>query len=80
MVSEVSEPDTPRTPASGSRRAQKVQQIFNKFDRNKDGALSKEEMANLVIAVNPRVKFSEDQIKAILDEVRQSSTFLPRLL
>jgi Ca2+-binding EF-hand superfamily protein len=63
------EPSTPRTPASGNRRAQKVQQIFQVFDKNGDGALSKEEMANLVIAVNPRVKFSEDQIKAILDEV-----------
>ncbi|KAJ3693413.1 hypothetical protein LUZ60_008893 [Juncus effusus] len=50
-------------------RAEKVQQIFEKFDRNGDGGLNREEMAALVVAVNPRVKFSDDQIAAILDEV-----------
>ncbi len=71
-----SESSTPKTPASGTRRAQKVAQIFQVFDKNKDGALSKEEMANLVIAVNPRVRFSEDQIQAILDEVRAEANIL----
>lgn len=75
MASEPSTPSTPVTPKTGSRRAQKVQQIFQVFDKNGDGGLSKEEMANLVVAVNPRVKFSEDQIKAILDEVRSSCLF-----
>lgn len=33
-----------------------------------DGGLNWEEMAALVVAVNPRVKFSKEQIKARLDE------------
>lgn len=52
-----------------SVRALKVQGIFNQFDHNKDGFLNRNEMASLVIAVNPRVKFSKNQIEAILDEV-----------
>jgi tetratricopeptide (TPR) repeat protein len=52
-----------------SIRAQKVRGIFNEFDSNRDGCLNRDEMAALVIAVNPRVKFSKDQIEAILDEV-----------
>lgn len=52
-----------------SLRVQKVTKIFNKFDTNQDGRLSREEMSALVVAVNPRVQFSEDQISAILDEV-----------
>jgi tetratricopeptide (TPR) repeat protein len=52
-----------------SVRAQKVQGIFKQFDRNQDGCLNRNEMASLVIAVNPRVKFSKEQIEAILDEV-----------
>lgn len=52
-----------------SVRAQKVQGIFKQFDRNQDGCLNRQEMAALVIAVNPRVKFSKEQIEAILDEV-----------
>lgn len=52
-----------------SLRVQKVTKIFNKFDMNEDGHLSRDEMSALVVAVNPRVHFSEDQISAILDEV-----------
>jgi tetratricopeptide (TPR) repeat protein len=50
-------------------RAEKVRRIFERFDTNGDGGLDRNEMAALVVAVNPRVKFSEDQISAILDEV-----------
>lgn len=52
-----------------SVRAQKVQGIFKQFDCNQDGCLNRDEMASLVTAVNPRVKFSKEQIEAILDEV-----------
>jgi hypothetical protein len=51
-------------------RAEKVKAIFEQFDKNDDGRLSKDEMASLVVAVNPSVRFSEEQIAAILDEVR----------
>ncbi|XP_065880894.1 uncharacterized TPR repeat-containing protein At1g05150-like [Euphorbia lathyris] len=50
-------------------RSEKVKRIFQKFDGNRDGGLNREEMAALVVAVNPRVKFSDEQINAILDEV-----------
>uniref|UniRef100_A0A5B7B8N3 EF-hand domain-containing protein n=1 Tax=Davidia involucrata TaxID=16924 RepID=A0A5B7B8N3_DAVIN len=50
-------------------RAEKVKRIFQQFDANRDGGLNREEMAALVVAVNPRVKFSDEQINAILDEV-----------
>ncbi|KAF3784800.1 putative TPR repeat-containing protein [Nymphaea thermarum] len=50
-------------------RSEKVRKIFEQFDANKDGGLDRMEMAALVIAVNPRVKFSDQQIQAILDEV-----------
>eukprot|EP00898_Chlorokybus_atmophyticus_P001263 jgi/Chlat1/2137/Chrsp17S02719 len=53
----------------GDGRAQKVSKIFAQFDRNRDGRLSKDEMAALVVAVNPTVVFSPEQIAAILDEV-----------
>ncbi|XP_024519477.1 uncharacterized TPR repeat-containing protein At1g05150 [Selaginella moellendorffii] len=52
-----------------SVRARKVEKIFKQFDGNGDGRLNRDEMAALVIAVNPRVKFSDEQIRAILDEV-----------
>eukprot|EP00245_Coleochaete_scutata_P009579 TRINITY_DN3182_c0_g1_i1.p1 TRINITY_DN3182_c0_g1~~TRINITY_DN3182_c0_g1_i1.p1 ORF type:complete len:818 (+),score=193.10 TRINITY_DN3182_c0_g1_i1:87-2540(+) len=52
-----------------SVRALKVETIFKRFDRNEDGRLNREEMASLVVAVNPKVKFSDEQISAILDEV-----------
>ncbi|MCO5604942.1 hypothetical protein L7F22_059117 [Adiantum nelumboides] len=52
-----------------SLRVLKVTKIFSKFDMNGDGHLSREEMSALVVAVNPRVQFSDDQISAILDEV-----------
>ncbi|XP_010469583.1 PREDICTED: uncharacterized TPR repeat-containing protein At2g32450-like [Camelina sativa] len=50
-------------------RSEKVKRIFQQFDMNRDGGLSREEMSSLVVAVNPRVKFSDEQISAILDEV-----------
>ena len=50
-------------------RSEKVKRIFQKFDVSHDGGLNRDEMAALVVAVNPRVKFSEEQINAILDEV-----------
>lgn len=50
-------------------RSEKVRTIFEQFDVNADGGLNREEMASLVVAVNPRVKFSDEQINAILDEV-----------
>ncbi|KAK9270825.1 hypothetical protein L1049_026411 [Liquidambar formosana] len=50
-------------------RSEKVKKIFQQFDANRDGGLNREEMASLVVAVNPRVKFSDEQISAILDEV-----------
>ncbi|KAK9758340.1 hypothetical protein RND81_01G223900 [Saponaria officinalis] len=50
-------------------RSEKVRRIFEQFDLNKDGGLNRAEMASLAVAVNPRVKFSEEQINAILDEV-----------
>ncbi|KAL6907584.1 hypothetical protein ACP4OV_002623 [Aristida adscensionis] len=55
--------------AGRGSRAEKVRRIFERFDGNGDGGLDRDEMAALVVAVNPRVKFSEDQISAILDEV-----------
>ncbi|XP_068342998.1 uncharacterized TPR repeat-containing protein At1g05150-like [Pyrus communis] len=50
-------------------RSEKVKRIFHQFDDNHDGGLNRDEMAALVVAVNPRVKFSDEQINAILDEV-----------
>jgi Ca2+-binding EF-hand superfamily protein len=50
-------------------RVEKVRRIFERFDTNGDDGLDRNEMAALVVAINPRVKFSEDQISAILDEV-----------
>ncbi|GAV72465.1 TPR_2 domain-containing protein/EF_hand_3 domain-containing protein/TPR_11 domain-containing protein [Cephalotus follicularis] len=50
-------------------RSEKVRRIFQQFDTNRDGGLNRDEMAALVVAVNPRVKFSDEQINAILDEV-----------
>ncbi|WJX10807.1 hypothetical protein P8452_01486 [Trifolium repens] len=55
--------------ATRGTRSEKVRRIFNQFDANHDGGLNREEMASLVGAVNPRVKFSDEQINAILDEV-----------
>lgn len=57
---------------TSSPRVQKVIKIFSQFDGNQDGFLNREEMSALVVAVNPRVKFSDDQIAAILDEVFRS--------
>ncbi|KAF7837420.1 putative TPR repeat-containing protein [Senna tora] len=55
--------------ATRGSRSEKVRRIFQQFDGNHDGGLNREEMAALVVAVNPRVKFSDEQINAILDEV-----------
>ena len=55
--------------ATRGSRSEKVKRIFQQFDVNRDGGLNREEMAALVVAVNPRVKFSDEQINAILDEV-----------
>ncbi|XP_057533850.1 uncharacterized TPR repeat-containing protein At1g05150-like [Amaranthus tricolor] len=55
--------------ATRGSRSEKVRRIFQQFDVNKDGGLNRAEMAALVVAVNPRVKFSDEQINAILDEV-----------
>ncbi|KAJ9536463.1 hypothetical protein OSB04_un000371 [Centaurea solstitialis] len=55
--------------ATRGSRSEKVKRIFQQFDLNRDGGLNREEMAALVVAVNPRVKFSNEQISAILDEV-----------
>lgn len=58
-------------------RADKVRRIFERFDANHDGGLNRDEMTALVVAVNPRVKFSDEQISAILDEVfRTYSEFI----
>ncbi|CAN0872351.1 Uncharacterized TPR repeat-containing protein At2g32450 [Linum grandiflorum] len=55
--------------ATRGSRSEKVKRIFQQFDGNQDGGLNRDEMATLVVAVNPRVKFSDEQINAILDEV-----------
>ncbi|XP_070056344.1 uncharacterized TPR repeat-containing protein At1g05150-like [Nicotiana tomentosiformis] len=63
--------------ATRGSRSEKVKRIFTQFDVNRDGGLNREEMAALVVAVNPRVKFSDEQISAILDEVfRTYSEFI----
>ncbi|KAK8705681.1 hypothetical protein V6N13_049276 [Hibiscus sabdariffa] len=55
--------------ATRGSRSEKVKRIFQQFDNNHDGGLNRDEMAALVVDVNPRVKFSDEQINAILDEV-----------
>lgn len=55
--------------ATRGSRSEKVKRIFEQFDSNRDGGLNRQEIAALVVAVNPRVKFSDEQINAILDEV-----------
>lgn len=52
-------------------RSEKAKRIFQQFDPNRDDGLNSEEMAALVVTVNPRVKFSDKQINAIFDEVIQ---------
>ncbi|MCO5559587.1 hypothetical protein L7F22_013188 [Adiantum nelumboides] len=60
-----------------SLHTQKVRRIFGHFDLNQDGRLSREEMGALVVAVNPRVRFTEHHVKEILDEVfRTYSDFI----
>ena len=60
---------SPPIMATRGSRSEKVRRIFQQFDANHDGGLNREEMSALVVAVNPRVKFSDEQINAILDEV-----------
>ncbi|XP_068660710.1 uncharacterized TPR repeat-containing protein At1g05150-like [Aristolochia californica] len=55
--------------ASTATRRHKVRLIFDRFDVNADGGLDGSEMAALVAAVNPNVKFSAEQISSIIDEV-----------
>ena len=55
--------------STGQNRHSKVLAIFKLFDKNQDGGLNQEEMAELVKKVNPSVRFSEDQISTILEEV-----------
>nr|XP_043606536.1 uncharacterized TPR repeat-containing protein At1g05150-like [Erigeron canadensis] len=63
--------------ATRGSRSEKVKRIFQQFDLNRDGGLNRDEMSALVVAVNPRVKFSNEQISAILDEVfRTYSDFI----
>lgn len=57
------------TTTTRGSRSEKVKRIFQQFDADGDGGLNRDEMAALVVAVNPRVKFSNEQITAILDEV-----------
>ncbi|KAF8405793.1 hypothetical protein HHK36_007870 [Tetracentron sinense] len=59
------------SPRRATRR-DKVRSIFDRFDINGDGCLNRDEMGTLVAAVNPSVKFTADQISAILDEVFRS--------
>eukprot|EP00958_Prasinococcus_capsulatus_P019967 scaffold2542_cov325-Prasinococcus_capsulatus_cf.AAC.7 len=54
---------------SAQSRHAKVVAIFKLFDSNEDGGLNQAEMAELVRKVNPSVRFSEDQIGTILEEV-----------
>ncbi|KAF5196107.1 Calcium-binding tetratricopeptide family protein [Thalictrum thalictroides] len=50
-------------------RVEKVKRIFYQFDKNKDGGLNTQEMSSLIVSVNPKVRFSDEQINAILEEV-----------
>ena len=38
-----------------------MKRIFQQFDVNRDGGLDREEMAALVVVVNPRVKFIDSE-------------------
>ncbi|KAH7685416.1 EF-hand-containing protein [Dioscorea alata] len=58
--------------SSSSTRIEKVRRIFDRFDSNNDGGLDRSEMAELVVAVNPSVPFTPDQISSIVDEVFRS--------
>ncbi|RVW50359.1 putative TPR repeat-containing protein [Vitis vinifera] len=60
--------------ATRGSRSEKVKRIFQQFDGNCDGGLNRDEMADLVVAVNPRVKFSDAQISAILDEGKSAAS------
>lgn len=68
-VEKEEEKERRKTMATRGSRSEKVKRIFQQFDGNCDGGLNRDEMADLVVAVNPRVKFSDAQISAILDEV-----------
>lgn len=48
---------------------QKVSVIFETFDADRDGKLSKAELTILIQRCNPSVAFSQVQLNAITDEV-----------
>ncbi|PKU76137.1 putative TPR repeat-containing protein [Dendrobium catenatum] len=50
-------------------RRQKVRAIFERVDLNGDGGLDRSELAALVVAVNPTLQFTSDQISSIIDVV-----------
>lgn len=56
-------------PRTTDTRLEKVKRIFHAFDVNRDGGLNRDEMAAMVVSLNPRVKFSDDQLNAISNEV-----------
>ncbi|KAK1409767.1 hypothetical protein QVD17_36296 [Tagetes erecta] len=48
----------------------KVKRVFQRFDRNKDGGLNKEELEALILATNSHLKYSsQEQINRELDKV-----------
>ncbi|KAL7604493.1 hypothetical protein Lser_V15G15836 [Lactuca serriola] len=51
------------------RKSEKVRRIFQQFDFNIDGGINRGVVYVLVVTVNPRVKISDEQINAILNEV-----------
>lgn len=65
------------TTASGSkqvaddRRLEMVERIFKHFDADGDGGLDRREMAALVVALNPRIKFTEEQTDGVVEQVFQ---------
>ena len=52
--------------AARGSRSEKVKKMFQQFDGVLN--LNREEMTDLVVVVNPSVKFSDAQISAILNE------------
>ncbi|KAL3514117.1 hypothetical protein ACH5RR_026834 [Cinchona calisaya] len=47
-------------------RSVKVWRIFQLFDLNRDGGLNRDEMAALLVSINPRVKFSNKKLEDII--------------
>ncbi|KAK9843482.1 hypothetical protein WJX81_004938 [Elliptochloris bilobata] len=48
---------------------QKVEDIFASFDKDKDGVLNRDELANYINSTNPNVQFTSVQMLAILEEI-----------